>query len=219
MSINILIINSNKLPGLTEKLIEHDLKCEFLDTIDKIMDKYNINKDTLSLYKGFPIKNNFKLNLNMDGHTFVFYILKKTKLKLLSVCPNTATPITNFENIIQTFQNILNTYYPEDSVNNNYLQNNEVIDTLNNVEVINETNILNDLVQYPNINTFYTPINTTNNLTGTTDNLTDTTDNFYTEQLSQLENMGFIDKQKNNEALFITEGDIDKAVNYLIQTI
>ena len=212
MSINILIINSNKLPGLTEKLIEHDLKCEFLDTIDKIMDKYNINKDTLSLYKGFPIKNNFKLNLNMDGHTFVFYILKKNKLKSLSVCSNPVAPITNFENIIQTFQNILNTYYPEDSVNNNYLQNNEVIDTLNNVEVINETNILNDLVQYPNINTFYTPIDTTNNLT-------DTTDNFYTEQLSQLENMGFIDKQKNNEALFITEGDIDKAVNYLIQTI
>lgn len=186
------------------------------------------HKDCFIIFKG-QILDNFEniSNLNLENKSLLFVYNDKNNKKenkknkslidLMNSILNTYSPnttINNMENFIEDNINIVNNLMETNNINFNSVLQEEIEEELSIDEEFenHEDQELEDQEEYENENQ-------REQESGNQEN--DSNDNLYQKYFQQMEDMkamGFTDIFKNIEALIVTNGDIQLAVNYLIQS-
>ena len=202
------------------------------------------NKLLIVIHKGKIIDKSTKIDEKLYNSTLVIFKLPQIKtkkpLKITNFLDNfreftnTSMPISTSQSILL---NLINTLSQgtlqsfngenEDEFSDDNLDDN---DALENSDALESNNDLEDSMNFEqqenNVNSIPVPTGIINDLSFTNsiannvnslfNNMVENT-NMYKDQLETLMAMGFLDKRKNLEALMVTDGNVDLAVNYILQ--
>ena len=124
----------------------------------------------------------------------------KLKYQILNLLFNTINQYSGIQNtqIIENENNIVN-YNINENIENS-------INDTNEINLVDSISDVSENITEQNINILNSFINIQNSIVN----------NKYSEQIKYLESIGFTNKELNEEALIINDGDIEKSVNYLI---
>lgn len=209
-------------------------------TLDLIKNKFcekNELENSFIIYNGSIFHENISLkeiNFLLQEKYLILFIydfnqnnLNKSKYDLFNQLLNAynryygiQNPLINFENIDTVDENTVengDTVENEDTPNNeNTEEHLEDWDNAENENIENSENPINNLSEDISEQAISLLNQFTNHFSPNLFGEFFLANNDYSEQMKYLESIGFVNKNLNNEALLINNGDIEGSINYLI---